>query len=278
MSRNSSRKEDSLPPSLGRELTIKSEHLGAQMRIGDRIVRLESCSSTNDVAKDLASQGEPEGTVVIAEEQTKGRGRLDHRWFSSRKMGLYASLLLRPRQSDVSLLTLMGGVALCEAVRASWGIHVCLKWPNDLLWKGKKLGGILCEGSMVGNCLEYVILGFGLNVRFERDDFPEGIQTSATSVKQIIGEDPDPDILLSQLLRQLDNWYGCFLSRDSREITSAFMERSCFPLGGELEIETAAGTVSGVFRGLGSQGELILESAEGRKAYFEAEIRSLLAP
>lgn len=263
---------------MGRGLTKRSEHRGAQMRIGDRIVRLESCSSTNDVAKDLAAQGEPEGTVVIAEEQTKGRGRLDRRWFSSKNMGLYASLLLRPRQSDVSLLTLMGGVALCEAVRASCGTRICLKWPNDLLWKGKKLGGILCEGSMVGNCLEYVILGFGLNIRFERDDFPDGIQTSATSVKQIIGEDPDPDILLSQLLRQLDNWYDCFLNRSRREITSAFMERSCFPLGGELEIETARGTVSGLFRGLGSQGELILESAEGRKAYFEAEIRSLLAP
>jgi BirA family biotin operon repressor/biotin-[acetyl-CoA-carboxylase] ligase len=246
------------------------------MRIGDRIVWLESCVSTNDVAKDLAERGEPEGTAVISKEQTGGRGRLARRWFSSKERGLYVSLLLRPPASNISLLSLAAGVAFCEAVRISCQRRICLKWPNDLLFKGKKLGGILCEGSMIGNHPEYVVLGFGLNVSHEKGDFPDDIQGISTSIKQIIGEDPDSETVLSHLWEQLEREYDLFLRRRSRDITSAFMERSCFPPGAKLTIETVDGTVPGLFCGLDSQGGLILETASERKTYFEAEILSLL--
>jgi len=245
------------------------------MRIGERIVRLDSCSSTNDVAKDLAAQGELEGTVVIADEQTEGRGRLGRKWHSQKTLGLYASLLLRPPENDISLLTLMGGVALCEAVRISAGAPVYLKWPNDLVWKGKKAGGILSESSMVGERLEYVILGFGLNVGHRSEDFPESLRTSAISVSQIVGRTPDPLRIQSQLWKQLEHGYDLFLKGQKMKIMSCFMERSYFTRGEKLTIETAEGNISGHFAGIGFQGGLILETAGGKKTFFAAEIRSL---
>ena len=246
------------------------------MRIGNRILRLESCSSTNNIAKDLAADGEPEGTVVIAEEQKKGKGRLDRRWHSPRNEGLYLSLVLRPPGQDIPLLTLMGGVALCEAVRKYGEDQICLKWPNDLLWRGKKLGGILCESSTAGERLEYVILGIGLNISQDEESFPTDIRSAAVSLKQIGGVAPDPEEFLPLLWSRLDNWYDCFLSGLHQKIISAFVERSCFLLGAKMEVETAGGRVAGLFHGISSQGGLVLETAMGLKTYFAAEIRSRL--
>lgn len=246
--------------------------------IGARILRLESCTSTNDVVKDLAEHGEPEGTVVVSAEQTKGRGRQARSWFSSRNTGLYASLLLRPPGGDASLLTLMAGVALHQAVVEFSRIKVCLKWPNDLLWGGKKLGGILCEGSMAGSRMEFVVLGFGVNIGQKTGDFPPDLRQSAVSLRQITGADPDRDRLLPLLWGRLARWYGSYLKGHFHKIRTAFLERSCFSRGQTLQIETAGGAVSGLFSGIDAKGGLILEEAGKRKTYYAAEARALLAP
>ena len=155
------------------------------MKIGERIHYVPTCTSTNDMAKDLADFGVPEGTVVLAEEQTSGKGRYRRHWFSSPGKGLYLSVILRPKQPEISLLTLSAGLAVAEALRDVLGVKVCLKWPNDLLWEGKKLGGILSESSYFGQKLNYVVVGIGLNISHSEEDFPPGLRDSAISLKQI---------------------------------------------------------------------------------------------
>jgi BirA family biotin operon repressor/biotin-[acetyl-CoA-carboxylase] ligase len=139
------------------------------MEIGAKIVRVESCPSTNDLAKELALSGEKEGTVVISEEQTQGKGTKGRSWFSARRKGLYLSVILTPPSPKISLLPLVAGLAVSDAVFSTVGIRTSLKWPNDLVWEGKKLGGLLCESGYLGNRVNYVILGLGLNVSHGKD-------------------------------------------------------------------------------------------------------------
>jgi len=153
------------------------------MEIGAKINRIKSCSSTNDLAKEMALSGEEEGTVVISEEQTKGRGMKGRKWYSARRKGIYLSVILRPPHSNISLLPLVAGLAVTDAVFDSAGLRIKLRWPNDLIWGKKKLGGILCEGGFLGDRINYAILGIGLNVNHGRGDFPEEIRHQATSLK-----------------------------------------------------------------------------------------------
>lgn len=245
------------------------------MKIGAKILRVKSCSSTNDLAKELAISGEKEGTAVISDEQTKGRGMKGRSWYSAPKKGLYLSVILRPTHSNISLLPLVAGLAVIDAVFDSVGIRVGLKWPNDLIWGKKKLGGILCEGGFLGNRVNYVILGIGLNMNFGRDDFPEEIRHQATSLKLITKEDMDENIILRNLWLALNHWYGQFLLGECKKIVSYFKENLILPLGKEMIVLTERGEVSGIYRGIDSQGGLILESRGERRTFFSAEIKTI---
>jgi BirA family biotin operon repressor/biotin-[acetyl-CoA-carboxylase] ligase len=218
------------------------------MEIGVKIIRVKSCPSTNDLAKELALAGEEEGTVVIAEEQTKGRGMKGRKWHSTRKKGIYLSVILRPPHSNIALLPLVAGLAVADAVFNSVGMRVKLRWPNDLVWGKKKLGGILCESGFSGSKANYVILGIGLNLNHGRDDFPEEIRDQATSLKLISKEDMDKNFLLGNL--------------------------SILPPGKEITLVSESGDVPGVYRGIDTQGGLILESRGKRRAFFSAEIKT----
>lgn len=245
------------------------------MEIGAKIFRVKSCPSTNDLAKELALSGEEEGTVVISDEQTKGRGMKGRKWYSTRKKGIYLSVMLRPPQSNISLLPLAAGLAVTDAVFNSVGLRIKLRWPNDLMWGKKKLGGILCEGGFSGDRINYAILGIGLNMNHGRDDFPEEIRLQATSLKLISKEDVDEDIVLKNLWPALNLWYGRFLQDERDKIVCHFQENSILPLGKEITLITESGEVSGVYRGIHSQGSLILESQGKRKSFFSAEIKTM---
>jgi BirA family biotin operon repressor/biotin-[acetyl-CoA-carboxylase] ligase len=245
------------------------------MDIGAKIFRVKSCPSTNDLAKELALSGEEEGTVVISDEQTKGRGMKGRKWHSARKKGIYLSVILRPPHSNISLLPLVAGLAVTDAVFNSVGLRVKLRWPNDLIWGKKKLGGILCEGGFSGDRINYAILGIGLNINHGRDDFPEEIRHQATSLELISKEDVDEDILLKNLWHALNQWYGRFLQNEKDKIVCHFQENSILPLGKEITLVTESGEVSGVYGGIHSQGSLILESQGKRKSFFSAEIKTM---
>jgi BirA family biotin operon repressor/biotin-[acetyl-CoA-carboxylase] ligase len=245
------------------------------MEIGARIKRIKSCPSTNDLAKELALAGEEEGTVVLAEEQTMGRGMKGRKWHSARGKGAYLSVILRPPQSSISFLPLVAGLAVADAVFNSVGLRIRLRWPNDLVWGNKKLGGILCESGFSGDKANYVILGIGLNLNHGRDDFPEEIRDHATSLKLISKANTDKNILLRNLWPALNRWYVGFLREEEEKIIRNFQENSILPLGMEIILATERGEIHGIYRGIDTQGGLILDSRGKIKSFFSAEIKTV---
>jgi len=245
------------------------------MEIGAKIHWIKSCSSTNDLTKELAISGEEEGTVIISEEQTRGRGTKGRSWYSPRKKGLYLSLLLYPSQPQISLLPLMAGLAANDAIFESAGIRVGLKWPNDLIWEKKKLGGILCESGFLGNKASYVIVGIGINLDQRREDFPEEIRSLATSLKLITKRDIDRKEFLQELCKALNRWYRLFQERRNEEIVRSFQDYSILPLGERVELLTETEEVLGTYAGIDSKGGLILEREGKRMTFFSGEVRSI---
>src|SRR3989338_9192858 len=144
--------------------------------LGKKIIHYDSISSTMDEAFRLGSEGTPEGTVVVSETQTKGRGRLGRSWMSPKGKGIYCSLILRPdfAPNEVARLTLLCAVALSEAIKDVCGITAYIKWPNDLLVNYKKVAGILTELSAETDRVKFVVIGIGLNVNTLKSHLPEG--------------------------------------------------------------------------------------------------------
>jgi BirA family transcriptional regulator, biotin operon repressor / biotin---[acetyl-CoA-carboxylase] ligase len=231
--------------------------------IGSTIYRLAACVSTNDVAKRLAEEGAEDGKVVIAEEQTGGRGTKGRGWHSAPGLGLYASVILRSRRSDIALIPALAGVAAAEAVGAAAGIKVRLKWPNDIVWRGKKLGGILCESSFRGGDVSYVIVGIGLNIKHHPADFPADIRPTATSLR-LASKKPVAAARLEEMLwASLEKWRGEFERGRKQAIVRAFESRLFFPPGSKVLVEREADCFAGTLRGLDAKARLVVES-EGR--------------
>ncbi|MDO8834309.1 MAG: biotin--[acetyl-CoA-carboxylase] ligase, partial [Vicinamibacterales bacterium] len=187
---------------------------GDLIHVGSPVVFLPSTASTNDEAARLAEAGSADGTTVIADTQTSGRGRMGRTWFSPAGAGLYVSVIMRlgtvgslPQGGDTpdaarvplpARLTLLAGVALAEAVRAATGLPADIKWPNDLVFSGKKLAGILAEGTLQQGVIENVILGVGINVRAA--SYPPDIAHRASSLETELGRPVDRGLLLATLL------------------------------------------------------------------------------
>jgi len=212
---------------------------------------------------------------VIADEQTSGRGMKGRTWYSAEKKGFYISCILRPDKPNISLLPLLAGLAVREAIFEEFGLQVKLKWPNDLVWEKRKLGGILCESGFFGSKAHYSILGIGLNISHGSEDFPEEIRVSATSLKLITQRDIDEQALLGRLWEALNRWYGLFYHGQTGRIVSAFQEYSAIPLGKELTLVIQEGDISGVYRGISSRGGLILEVNRKKRSFFAAEIKDI---
>jgi BirA family biotin operon repressor/biotin-[acetyl-CoA-carboxylase] ligase len=245
------------------------------MKIGTIVHRMNTCSSTNDVAKRLAAQGAAEGTVVIAGKQTKGRGTKGRAWFSPKDKGLYFSVVLRPQEITLSLLPLVAGIAACEALAKACGLEARLLWPNDVVLEKKKLGGILCESDILGSRAEYVIVGMGLNIGHEEKDFPNEIRSSATSVRLAAGKPCCGDDLLQHLYKALNRWYSLYCRGKKQEIIKAFKANSALRKGEKIFLLKEEETLSGIFQGIGPDGALVLEIHGKKRIFYSAEIRRL---
>lgn len=163
------------------------------------LLRLESCLSTNDEAKRLARDGAPAGTVVVAAEQTAGRGTRGRAWHSPPGLGLYLSIVLRPPIPDLAGLPLRAAWAVRDAVRAATGVAAEVEPPNDLVLGGRKLGGILCESAFEGGRLEFAVVGIGLNLDHGPGDFPPALAETAVSLRMISGRRFDPAPLIEAI-------------------------------------------------------------------------------
>jgi BirA family biotin operon repressor/biotin-[acetyl-CoA-carboxylase] ligase len=237
------------------------------MPVGDTVHRLERVPSTNDAARALALEGAAHGTVVVAGEQTRGRGTKGRAWHSPPGLGLYASFILRGRDGGPlpfpHLLPLAAGLAASDAVREAAGFEPRLKWPNDVLHDGKKLGGILCEAVSGTAGGDFAVVGVGLNAGHGPADFPEELRASATSARLAAGRTVAVDVLQGALCRALERWYNVLARGGPETVVRTFEARSAFPAGAALRIETAEGTFEADYRGLDADGRLVVERRDG---------------
>ena len=230
---------------------------------GKRIFHFFKTDSTNRVAMELGYAGEPEGTVVMAEEQSAGRGRSGRTWHSERGTGLYFTVLLRPRLSPAQapLLTMLAGISAHAAITAQTGLVPELKWPNDLMLNGKKLGGILTEMHAEPNAVRFVIVGVGINVNQER--FPTELAGVATSIRKETGRISYRLELLVRLLTQFESDYNRFLHEGPGFVVERFESVSSFARGRRVRVDTGAETYSGTTAGLSPEGLLLVARDNG---------------
>jgi BirA family biotin operon repressor/biotin-[acetyl-CoA-carboxylase] ligase len=220
-----------------------------------------SIGSTNDRAAELAKEGSPHGTLIIAEEQTAGRGRAGSRWWTNKKAGLALSVVLRPKgQTSVGMLTGLGAVAASEAIEQLGG-DPKIKWPNDVLLGDKKVAGILAEGAWTADRLEYAVLGIGVNVRSE--SLPPSASFPATSLDDEMGHEVNGNALLASILRRLDWWSEQLPHPD---LIAAWEKRLAY-VNKSVAYDVGA---QGVIVGLSSEGELILNTAGGSQVKISA--------
>src|SRR5262245_38885186 len=233
-------------------------------KLGDPIICVESVSSTNDMARDMAISGAAEGLCVIAREQTSGRGRQGRSWSSPSGEGLYLSVVLRPevKAAESALITLSAAIAVAESLRLDFNVLGDIKWPNDVLVKGRKICGILVEAAIEGDRLQYAIMGIGVNVG--QRSFPEEVGDRATSVLLETGNMLRPDDFAEALIPRLEQWYAAALSQPDRVIMR-WEELSPTSRGCSVRVESADTVVEGVTRGLTTAGALMLELANGER-------------
>lgn len=225
----------------------------------------EEVDSTNLKAKDLAEGGAPEGTVVIAERQTAGRGRRGRSWFSSSRNGIHMTLILRPAISPIGAprITLMTAVAVAEALMSVVKLDVKIKWPNDILVNGKKLVGILTEISTEMDAVNYILVGIGLNVNTPLEDFPKEIQDSATSIFIETGEKFLRTPLLKACLEHFEIYYEIFRRNQFSQIMGRWRQLSGI-VGQKIRVDVLGQDHTGDVIDIDDDGVLILKDAQGR--------------
>lgn len=229
-----------------------------------RIYHFFKVDSTNTVALHLGHAGEPHGAVILAEEQTAGRGRVGRSWHSEKSSGIYLTVLLRPRISPVQapLVTLLAGLAARDSVEEQTASQPDLRWPNDLLLNGKKFCGILTEMHAEPDHVHFVIVGIGLNVNHSR--MPTELERIATSLRMESGRSHSRLELLTKLLRHLERYYNQFLAEGAAPILARFAEVSSYARGKRVQISTATETFVGTTVGLEPNGLLRVERDDGR--------------
>ena len=239
--------------------------LGPTKIIGRDIRVLDRAVSTNDVLETFAHAGHPEGLVVFAEAQTKGRGRLGRQWSSPSGKGLWFSVLLRPSlpPRETTQLTAAAATALVRAIHAETGLSVEIKWPNDILIGGCKAAGILTELSSDLDHVRHVILGIGINVSQTPSDFPPDLRKVATSLRQAAGKPIDRAGLAAAVLRELDRDYRRILARQFETLAEEW-ESHCTTLGQQVAIHQGPRILYGRAESLDSTGALLLRTDHGR--------------
>lgn len=234
------------------------EYLDVEIKFSIRYVNV--CDSTQDIASRLAEEGAPEGTVVLAEELKRGRGRLGRQWVASRG-GLWLSIVLRPNKlRHINLLSLAIAVAVAEAINNVLGIEAKVKWPNDVLVKEKKVAGILIEGSAEANTIRYVVVGIGVNVN---NTLPQELTYTATTLKNFIGSEIPRIPLLLNILKNLDTLYNLLKQNQAIRIIERWRKHSS-TLSRWVKIITVDGEIEGVAEDIEDDGALRIRTAEGK--------------
>ncbi|MBN2012702.1 biotin--[acetyl-CoA-carboxylase] ligase [candidate division KSB1 bacterium] len=247
---------------------VTDEKIKSQLNtklIGQEIYAFWKIGSTNTFARQRALHDAPEGTVVIAEEQTQGRGRMTRQWESQFGKGLWFSVILRPQ--DVSpkagLYTFLAGVSVAEAVEQLCGLRPELKWPNDLLLNGKKFCGILSEADFQNGHIRHVILGIGINVDHKQEDLPNSISESATSIRIESNWRLDRVKLLITVLKRMEKNYELIQTKGFDPILKTW-KSYCPRLSKQIKVRQEHTIYEGIFQDLDEHGCMLLKTNDGQ--------------
>ena len=246
---------------------ISSEEIKKNLNtniIGSEIVYYPSVDSTNNIAKKMAEEGCQEGVIVIADHQTKGRGRRGKSWNSPYGKGIWASIVLRPLIPPVrsAAFTLTAAVSVCRALRQSTGLKINIKWPNDLRINYKKIGGILTELNAETYRLNHVVIGIGINI--ENEIFPDELGNIATSLRlESDGESRFNKVgILTSILNEFENDYKRFLAGGLEDILEEW-RRYSDTLGEQVQVIDYKGSYTGKALDIDSDGALLIEKKDG---------------
>jgi len=250
-----------LPDLLGvREIT-----LGLDTRfIGRELHALKEVDSTNTYASRLATGDAPDGTLVVADRQTKGRGRLGRGWVSPAGMNIYTSIILRPRitPAEAPMITLAASIALVKEVRGLYAVNAEIKWPNDMLIGGRKAAGILTEMSADPDMVRHVILGVGVDVNMPAHEFPKEIRDVSTSIMLALGRRVNRAVLLRSFITEFERCYERLVSGERAGLLDEWRSLTGM-LGRRVRVTGLTGAADGVAEDIDSGGRLLLKSDSG---------------
>ena len=229
--------------------------------IGQKVIAYPSLTSTNDIAKREAKKGAREGTVILAEEQTAGRGRLKRAWLSPRG-SIALSIILHPTPTQLPSLIMLASLAVARCIEKVGGLETQIKWPNDVLINGKKVCGILIESDVRGSAVDYAVIGIGLNVNLKPADFPE-IAATATSLSKELGHEVSRLKVLRSLLTFMEREY-LLLAKGESPVTR--WTARLLQIGEEVQVDTPWGRETGQLQGVDAHGALLVRQGDGTEA------------
>ncbi|WP_374193895.1 biotin--[acetyl-CoA-carboxylase] ligase [Alkalihalobacillus sp. BA299] len=232
-------------------------------QIGQEITYYESLPSTQEIAHRLAQEGVEEGHVVLADEQTSGKGRLGRVWHSPIGTSISMSIILRPKVSPQKApqLTLLAAVAVVRGIEKTTGLQCSIKWPNDILLNGKKIVGILTEMQSEPDYVHSVIIGIGINVNHKQEQFSSELREIATSLAIAKGEEVSRAKLISHVFFELEALYHQYLL-EGFNVIKPLWESYAVSLGKRIVARTIQGVIEGVAKGITNDGVLLLEDDE----------------
>ena len=246
-----------------------------ESRFSSDVHYFSTVSSTNHAARDLGRAGEPDGTVVVADEQTEGRGRRHRRWVSPAGTGLYVSLLLRPEfpaAETGSAVQLVAGIATAETLNEFLPNKPVLRWPNDCFVLDSKIAGVLVEAETTGRGFDFLVCGIGVNVNQEVANFPAALRGRATSMKLQLGHRVSRLDVLATLLDTFDSWETAWREYGMDPIRERWLELSPESVAGSVSVQTETGLIEGVANGLTDAGHLIVGTDDGTHEISVGEV------
>jgi BirA family biotin operon repressor/biotin-[acetyl-CoA-carboxylase] ligase len=261
---------DFIPEDIAEALAAAGHRLGP---FEGRLSWYDEVPSTNDLAAVMAESGAAEGSVVAANGQTSGRGRLGRSWASPPGAGLYVSAILRPAPGVVPLLTIAAGVAIADGVQAASGLSPRVKWPNDVYVGARKLAGILAEAGGSSGAVKHVILGFGINLLTAA--YPADVAARATSIENELGRRCDRGLVLAECLAALADRYRALQRGEADTVTSAWRDRAADSLGRIVEWDADGATRCGVAQDIDSRGALLIRVDGAIVRVISGEVRWL---
>lgn len=241
-------------------------------KIGQNLVFLDVVDSTNNEARRQAEQGAPDGTLVVAVEQSAGKGRRGRSWVSISGTGVWMSLVLRPDfpPECASMLTLVAAMAVRAGIHQVTGLDGQIKWPNDVVLGGKKVCGILTEMSTEMEQIRYVIPGIGINVGIR--EFPEEIKDVATSLLLCTGKTVKRAVLTAAVAEAWEYYYEKFLSTMDLSLLKEDYDKALVNLGRQVKVLAPGGAYTGISQGINERGELLVETEEGLRTVMSGEV------